>query len=80
MSALDAPGTIHGLRVLLTGVYDQISGRQPSTRLTAGGEVFQTERYLKRLLARRGLRVSRTMLDSSPQTPSWIIVKDTGRS
>ena len=45
MSALDAPGTIHGLRVLLTGVYYQISGRQPSTRLTAGGEVFQTERY-----------------------------------
>ena len=67
--------SVHACRVLSTGFIYQLTGKQFSGRLTAGGEIFQTRRTLERELTKVGLRLSKEMPDSNIQTPSFMIVK-----
>ena len=66
---------IHASRVLCTGLVYHLTGKQFFGRLTAGGEIFQTRRKLRRELARVGLRFLEEMPDSNIQTPSFVIRK-----
>ena len=67
--------SIHACRVLGTGFVYQLTGRQYFSRLTAGGEIFQTRRTFSRELAKVGLRLAAEMPDSNALTPSFLIVK-----
>ena len=67
--------SIHAARVLYAGYLYTMSGRQHYNKLTAGGEIFQTEYTLKRELHAVGLKILGTLPDSNPQAPSVVIGK-----
>lgn len=67
--------SIYAARVLYAGYVYQLTGRQPFGRLTAGGEIFQTERTLLREMSPLGLHIDGHLPDSNKQTPSVVITK-----
>lgn len=67
--------SIHAARVLYAGYLYTISGRQHFNKLTAAGEIFQTEYTLKRELSAVGLKIVGTLPDSNRQAPSIVIEK-----
>lgn len=69
---------LHAARVLAAGLLYHLTGRQPRARLL-GRETFQTERLLRRELARCGLEIRRELRDSNPLTPSFLIFKGGAR-
>ncbi|HEX8145216.1 MAG TPA: class I SAM-dependent methyltransferase [Pyrinomonadaceae bacterium] len=76
LMAFDPIPMVYSTRVLAAGIFYHMTGRQPKNRLTAGGEVFQTERFLRRLLESNGLKIRRELLDTEKETPSFLIVKE----
>jgi ubiquinone/menaquinone biosynthesis C-methylase UbiE len=72
----DVLSMVHSVRVLLAGAFYHVAGRQSHSRLTAGGETFQTEWLLKRELSRQRLTIRCRLPDSNPLTPSLVITKD----
>lgn len=67
--------SIYAARVLYAGYVYQFTGRQSYDPLTAAGEIFQTERTLKREIEPLGLQVTGQLPDSNVLTPSVIITK-----
>jgi len=67
--------SVHAARVLYAGYVYQLTGRQRFDRLTAGGEIFQTESTLLREIEPLGMRVTGFLPDSNPETPSVVITK-----
>jgi ubiquinone/menaquinone biosynthesis C-methylase UbiE len=67
---------VHAARVLLAGVVYHATGKQSHSRLTAGGETFQTPWLLRRELRRQGLRISRELPDTEKITPSFLVIKE----
>jgi SAM-dependent methyltransferase len=72
----DLGQVIYSLRVLYAGTLYGMTGRQPTGRLTAAREVFQTEGMVRRELRRQGLSISRELPDSDAVTPSFLVVKE----
>lgn len=72
----DLISMVHAARVLYAGTLYGLTGRQPTGRLTAAREVFQTEGLVRRELARQGLVISRRLPDSDAVTPSFFITKE----
>lgn len=70
--------SIHAARVLYAGALFRLTGRQPRGRLTAGGEVFETRRYVTETCERLGLEKTGEMPDTNPQTPFIIFRKADG--
>jgi demethylmenaquinone methyltransferase / 2-methoxy-6-polyprenyl-1,4-benzoquinol methylase len=66
---------IHASRVLISGTWFSLSGKQSYNRLTAGGETFVSRKTLKRDLKEINLEIIGEMPDTNPQTPSYIIKK-----
>ena len=71
-----AKSSIHALRVLATGYIYHLTGKQPTGRLTAGGEIFQTRESLTREFAGLRLKIIGEMPDWNNQTPSLVITKE----
>lgn len=67
--------SVHAIRVLYAGMFFHITGRQPQGRLTAGGEVYETAKYVVSTCERYGLRKIGEMPDTNPQTPYLIFKK-----
>jgi ubiquinone/menaquinone biosynthesis C-methylase UbiE len=67
---------IHAARVLYAGTLYRVTGRQPTGRITAAREVFQTESLVRRELERQGLSIRRELPDSDAVTPSFLVVKE----
>ena len=67
---------IHASRVICAGLIYQFTGKQSFGRLTAGGEIFQTRRTIRRELNKVRLKYLSEMPDSNHQTPSFVIVKE----
>ncbi len=67
---------VHASRVICAGFIYQLTGKQFFGRLTAGGEIFQTRRTIRRALHNVGLKCRSEMPDSNRQTPSLVIVKE----
>ncbi|HKY21194.1 MAG TPA: class I SAM-dependent methyltransferase [Vicinamibacterales bacterium] len=74
VSALKPRVVVHDVRVLLAGALYSLTGRQPRNAFV-GTESFQTNRLVRRELARYGLAIQREMPDSTSDTPSYIIEK-----
>jgi ubiquinone/menaquinone biosynthesis C-methylase UbiE len=73
--ARDLGSMVYSARVLYAGTLYSLTGRQPTGRLTAAREVFQTEGLVRRELERQGLAVSRELPDTEAVTPSFLVVK-----
>ncbi len=67
--------SIYAARVLYAGYVYQLTGRQTYDPFTAAGEIFQTERTLKREIEPLGLRVTGYLPDTNVLTPSVVITK-----
>lgn len=67
--------SIHAARVLYAGTLFRLTGRQPRGRLTAGGEVFETRKYIIETCADLGLEKTGEMPDTNPQTPFLVFRK-----
>jgi len=65
---------LYAARVLVAGSVYHIFGRQPTGRLLRS-ECYQTDARLRRTLTRLGLRVRGVARDSTPETPSLIVIK-----
>jgi SAM-dependent methyltransferase len=76
LASRDPFSMIHAARVLYAGTLYRLTGRQPTGRLTAAREVFQTEGLVRRELERQGLVISRRLTDSEAITPSFLIIKE----
>jgi SAM-dependent methyltransferase len=76
LSDRDPKSSVHALRVLASGYIYHFTGRQPTGRLTAGGEIFQTRESLRREFTALGLKIIGDMPDSNNQTPSLVITKE----
>lgn len=68
--------SVHAARVLAAGNWYLMTGKQPTGRITAGGEIFQTRSSLSREFEQFGMTIVGEMPDTNPQTPSFIIRKN----
>ncbi|MEP6703494.1 MAG: class I SAM-dependent methyltransferase, partial [Acidobacteriota bacterium] len=68
--------SVHALRVLISGYIYHLTRRQLTGRLTPAGEIFQTNKTLRREFASVGLKIIGQMPDSNGQTPSVVIIKE----
>ncbi|HEX8145217.1 MAG TPA: class I SAM-dependent methyltransferase [Pyrinomonadaceae bacterium] len=75
-AARDLVTIVYSVRVLYAGALYRLTGRQPTGRLTAAREVFQTEGMLRRELERQGLAIKGELPDSDAVTPSFLIIKE----
>jgi SAM-dependent methyltransferase len=76
LAALSPLTFVHAARVLASGAVYRFTGRQPRASRLLSGETFQTEAMLRRELGRVRLRIRREMPDSNPQSPSYVIEKE----
>lgn len=60
---------------LAGGAWNLLSGNQPEGGFWQGKEIFQTENFLLRELAKNGLRIEKQLPDTNAETPSYLIVK-----
>ena len=67
--------SIYAARVLYAGYLYRFTGLQTFGWLSAAGEIFQTDRTLRREIEPLGLRVTGHLPDSNNQTPSVVITK-----
>jgi hypothetical protein len=74
IATADLHSALYSGRVLIAGAVYHVTGRQPRGGIL-GGESFQSETLLRRELARCGLVIRSFMPDSTPQTPSCIVVR-----
>jgi ubiquinone/menaquinone biosynthesis C-methylase UbiE len=65
---------VHAGRVLTVGAIYHVTGKQTDTRLL-GNETFQTRWLLRRELSRCGMNIERERLDTTRQTPAFVISK-----
>lgn len=66
--------SVHALRVLLSGLIFQLTGRQPDGWVLLR-ESYLTERMLRRELEGAGLALGAQLADSNPLTPSYRITR-----
>jgi ubiquinone/menaquinone biosynthesis C-methylase UbiE len=66
---------VHAARVLATGLWYHSVGVQPSNRLTATGETFQTEWLLRKELRGHGLFIDKRIENENDLAPSFLIRK-----
>ena len=66
--------SVHAARVLISGAIHQLTGHQPRGRVLLR-EVFQTDRLLRRQLARVGLTIQRELSDSNAGSHAYLITK-----
>ena len=71
--------SLHAVRVLVSGAIFHLTGRQPAGGLLLR-ESFMTERRLRKELDRLGLGIDGELADSNPFTPSYRVVKRSGRA
>ena len=73
---LDLKQVAYPLICLAGGLFHWATGKQPEKGFWRGKEVFQTKGFLKRELARAGMRIDRELPDTNIQTPSYYVVKE----
>ena len=77
IAAADIHAMLHTMRVLIAGTVYLLTGRQPNNRIL-GSECFQTESRIARELSRHGLVIRNATSDSTPRTPSLVVIKAPG--
>lgn len=71
----DVKSVVHAARVLLNGNRYLLTGKQSFGALSAGGEIFQTRRSIRRELAALDLKITGEMPGTNSQTPFFIVEK-----
>ena len=78
----DRAGTLNPKQVaypvicLVAGLWHSLTGRQLTSGLFRGKEIYHTRRFLDSEFAKHGLRIVGELADTNAQTPSFRIVKD----
>lgn len=60
---------------LVGGIWNWVWKQPPEGAFWKGKEVFQTEGFLRRELAKNNLQITDLLPDTNPETPSFLIVK-----
>ena len=60
---------------LTGGTINILTGKHPNGNFWRGKEVYQSDGYLRKLLAKNGLKIVRELNDTSAETPSFLIEK-----
>lgn len=73
---LSAKQLAYPLICLAGGTWNLLRGKHPQGAFWKGKEVFQTENFLRRELAKNNLQITDLLPDNNPETPSFLIVKN----
>ncbi len=76
LRSLSVKQIAYPLICLAGGAYHSLTGKQLQKGFWAGKEVYQTERFLRRELAKNNLKITGFLSDTNIATPSFIIVKN----
>lgn len=76
LKTFSAKQIAYPLICLAGGAFHSVTGKQLQKGFWAGKEVYQTERFLRRELAKNDLRITGFLPDTNVETPSFVIVKN----
>jgi SAM-dependent methyltransferase len=75
LKTLNPKQLAYPLICLAGGTINILTGKHPSGNFWKGKEVFQSDGYLRRELAKNKLKIIRQLSDTSRETPSFLIEK-----